>query len=298
MLFSCNHPGFVILLLVFVGSRVFGDEPERIWLWDEKAPGAIGEADKDRPSLMKYSPGSNDATRTAIVIFPGGGYGHLAMDHEGEQVARWLNANGIHAFVCDYRHRGKGYGHPAPMIDAQRAIRTVRANATEFEIDPKRIGVLGFSAGGHLASTTATHFDSGNDESDDPIEQRSCRPDFAILCYPVIAMGEPYSHKGSERNLLGKNATGEQKRSMSNHHHVTKTTPPTFLWHTAEDSSVPPENSIVFFRALQAAAVSAELHVYAKGGHGIGLAAGKPGSENWPASCLDWLTEQKLIEGK
>ncbi len=293
---SCIQFLFLNLLTILVAPNVTADEPVILPLWHAQVPLAIGDADKDRPSLIKFSPGTNDATRTAIIIFPGGGYENLAMDHEGQQVARWLNDNGIHAFICDYRHRGKGYGHPAPMLDAQRSIRTVRANATEFGIDPRKIGVLGFSAGGHLASTVATRFDAGNRDSTDPVEQHSSRPDFAILCYSVTAMGESYSHKGSERNLLGKNASDQQKRLMSNHLHVTKTTPPVFLWHTTEDRVVPPENSIVFFRALQAAGVSSELHVYAKGGHGMGLAVGKPGAENWPDSCMAWLEGQKLID--
>ena len=296
---SCRkHLRFVILLLLLAGSDVLGEQPERLRLWSEKAPGAIGDTEKDCPSLLSYLPTGKKVERAAIIIFPGGGYRHLAMDHEGDQIAKWLNENGIHAFVCDYRHRGKGYGHPTPMLDAKRAMRTVRSNAISLGIDADKIGVLGFSAGGHLASTVATQFDSGNPNADDTIEQQSSRPDFAILCYPVIAMGESYSHKGSQHNLLGKDSADELIRLMSNQLQVTKETPPTFLWHAGEDSTVSPENSIVFFQALRAEGVTAELHVYAKGSHGIGLAAGTPGAENWPTACLDWLHSLDLIAEK
>jgi acetyl esterase/lipase len=293
---ACKTLVIALLLLAVQPAIGVSDQPERIRLWSHGAPESRGDTVKDQPSLQRYSPDREDMSRAAVIVFPGGGYGNLAMDHEGEQIATWLIDNGVHAFVCDYRHRGKGYGHPVPMLDAKRAIRFARANSRKFNIDADKIGVLGFSAGGHLASTAATHFDSGNPESQDAVEQQSSRPDFAILCYPVIAMGQSFTHQGSQRNLLGKEPSEEMIHAMSNERHVTMQTPPTFLWHGAEDAAVPPANSIVFFQALQSAGVVAELHVYAKGGHGIGLAAGTPGAKDWPAACIRWLKAIDVIE--
>ena len=181
------------------------------------------------------------------------------------------------------------------MLDAQRAIRTVRSNAARFGIDPGKIGVIGFSAGGHLASTVATHFDDGDADSGDVVDQQSSRPDFAILCYPVISMDAALTHKGSQRNLFGKEPADETLQMFSNHLHVTDNTPPTFLWHCSDDSVVRPGNSIVFYEALIAAGVPAELHVYEKGGHGIGLAAGKAGVEEWSNACVSWLRGRQLL---
>jgi len=285
----------LFLMLCLVSANVIAEQPESIRLWAGAAPEALGANDQDQPLILKFSPREGKNTNTAVVILPGGAYGHLAMDHEGRQIADWLNKNGVHAFVCDYRHRGKGYGHPAPMLDAQRAIRTVRARAKEFGFDPNRIGILGFSAGGHLASTVSTHFDEGDAASDDVIERQSSRPDFTILCYPVVAMGTAYTHKGSQRNLLGKNPEEETVRWLSNQNHVTKRTPPAFLWHCADDAAVPSENSIVYFQALLASGVPAELHVYETGGHGIGLAQGKPGVQDWSDACLSWMKRRQLL---
>jgi len=278
----------VLSVSVLVCSNSFAEPPTEA-LWPDGAPGAKGDEAKDRPQLIIYLPDKKVATGTAIVICPGGGYGGLAMGHEGHDVGNWLNSIGIAGFICDYRHRGKGYGHPAPMQDAQRAIRTVRARAKEFGVDPSRIGVLGFSAGGHLASTTATHFDKGNPEAEDPIERVSCRPDFAVLCYPVIAFDEPFTHKGSQRNLLGEDADAELVKRFSNEKQVTSETPPTFLWHTNEDRGVPPENSVHFYLALRRANVPAELHIYEHGRHGLGLARDIPAVSQWPGRCEDWL---------
>ena len=201
-------------------------------------------------------------------------------------------------FVLEYRHHGRGYEHPAPLQDAQRAIRTVRARAEEFKIDPRRIGVLGFSAGGHLASTAGTHFDRGDPSAADPIERASCRPDFMVLCYAVIALGEPYSHGGSQNNLLGKNPPLELVRSLSNEKQVTKDTPPTFLFQTDEDKAVPAENSVYFYLALRKAGVPAELHIFRTGRHGLGLAANTPGTSEWPKCCENWLRGQGFLGKK
>jgi acetyl esterase/lipase len=232
-----------------------------------------------------------------VIVCPGGGYGGLAMGHEGTDIADWLNSHGIAAFILKYRHRGTGYGHPAPLQDAQRAVRTVRARAEEFKLDPAHIGIMGFSAGGHLASTVGTHFDKGNEQADDPIERASCRPDFMILCYPVISLTTAYTHQGSKNNLLGKDPDPKLVESLSNENQVTAETPPTFLFHTNEDTGVPPENSVLFYMALRRAKVPAELHIYEKGPHGVGLAAKIPGVNSWPDRCIDWLSGRGLLTG-
>ena len=282
---------FLTLAILVAGSSlsIFAAEPKTELLWPNGAPGAKGTEAKDKPTLIIYLPEKEKANGGAIVVCPGGGYGGLAMDHEGHQIARWLNDNGIAAFICDYRHRGKGYGHPAPLEDAQRAIRTVRSRATEFGVDPAKIGILGFSAGGHLASSAVTHFDKGKADSEDPIQKVSCRPDFGVLCYPVIAFGEKFTHVGSQNNLLGKDAPEDLIKSMSSEKQVTSETPPCFLWHTYEDTGVPPENSIVFYLACIKNKVLAELHVYEKGRHGVGLGKGIVGTENWPTECIAWM---------
>lgn len=283
-------------IAVTVSSNITVAQEEAVVLWDDGAPGALGEEPKDIPSITPYLPEKAVANGAAIVVCPGGGYGALAMDHEGDQIGKWLNSFGVAAFVLDYRHRRKGYGHPAPMNDVQRAIRTVRAKSSDWGIDPERIGVLGFSAGGHLASTAATHFDEGNADSEDEIERVSCRPDFAVLCYPVIAFEEPYTHKGSQRNLLGDDADPELVKSLSNEKQVTADTPPTFLWHTSEDRAVPPQNSIHFYLALRAAGVPAELHIYEKGRHGLGLARDIPSVSSWPKRCEEWMSTRGILD--
>jgi acetyl esterase/lipase len=274
-------------LLAVAASFSFAAEPKTELLWPQGAPGANGSEAKDKPTLIIYLPEKPNGI--GVVICPGGGYGGLAMDHEGHQIGRWLNEHGIAGFICDYRHRGKGYGHPAPLTDAQRAIRTVRSRAKEFGVDPAKIGILGFSAGGHLCSTAVTHFDAGDKNSTDPVMRESSRPDFGVLCYPVIAFDQPFTHKGSQRNLLGEGATPEQIASLSNERQVTDQTPPCFLWHTWEDKGVPPENSVAFYHALLAHKIPAELHVFEKGKHGVGLAKTIPGTDAWPNLCIAWI---------
>ena len=284
-----------VLGCLLAGTIAAGAEPKIELLWPQGAPGAKGNAPADKPTLIIYLPEKAKANGCAVVICPGGGYGALAMDHEGHQIARWLNSFGVAGFILDYRHRGKGYGHPAPLDDAQRAIRTVRARAAEWNVDPGRIGIMGFSAGGHLASSAGTHFDAGDPGSSDPIQRVGCRPDFLILCYPVIAFGEPYTHRGSQDNLLGKNPDPALVRKMSSEKQVTRQAPPTFLFLTDEDKGVPPENSIAFYRALNAAGVPAEMHIYEHGPHGVGLAAKIPGTCNWPKQCEAWLRARGLL---
>ena len=295
---SSVHSTLALLTLcgvAAIGGRCEAGEPNVQLLWPNGAPGAKGDAPADKPTLTIYLPEPSQANGTAVLICPGGGYGHLAMDHEGHAIAQWFNSLGVAGFIVDYRHRGKGYGHPAPMQDAQRAVRTVRAHAAEWKIDPGRIGVMGFSAGGHLASTVGTHFDKGNPSAQDPIQRASCRPDFLILCYPVIMFGEAAAHKGSQKNLLGDNPDPELVRSLSNERQVTAETPPTFLFHTDEDKGVPPENSVGFYLALRRAKLPAELHIFRSGPHGKGLAADVPGTTAWPKCCEQWLRGQGLL---
>lgn len=273
-----------VATVLFTSSFAYSAEP--MLLWPDGAPGAVGDGEKDRPTLTLYQP--EHPNGCAVVVCPGGGYGNLAKDHEGVQIGEWFKTFGVTAIVLHYRH-APNYKHPTPMLDVQRAIRTVRANAENWHIDPHRIGVMGFSAGGHLASTAATHFDAGDKDSDDPIAKLSCRPDFAVLCYPVITFTQDFMHKGSRRNLLGDDPDPELVKSLSNELQVTKETPPIFLFHTTEDTGVPPQNSTTFYVACVEHGVPAELHIFAKGRHGIGLGKSIPGSSEWPERLKTWL---------
>ena len=288
-------PLFVAACGVMIARAALAAEPKTELLWPDGAPGAKGDKPADKPTLTICLPDGDRAAGSAVVICPGGGYAVLAAGHEGRDIARWLNGMGVAGFILEYRHRQRGYGHPAPLQDAQRAIRTVRARAAQWKIDPQKIGIMGFSAGGHLASTAGTHFDKGNPEARDPVERASCRPDFMILCYPVIAFGEPYTHRGSQRNLIGKDPDPKLVRSLSNEKQVTAETPPAFLFHTDEDTGVPPENSVFFYLALRRVKVPAELHVYRRGRHGLGLAAKTAGTSSWPRRCEDWMRGQGLL---
>jgi acetyl esterase/lipase len=265
-------------------------------LWREGAPLAKGDSEHDRPTITVYPVPAEKANGTGIVICPGGGYGHLAVGHEGDDIAKWFNEHGIAAFVLRYRIAPNGYRHPVPLLDVQRAIRTVRSRAREWGILPNRIGVIGFSAGGHLASTVSTHFDSGIPEANDVIDRASCRPDFAVLGYPAVMLGSPHTHKGSQKNLLGEEPDPKLIESLSNEKQVTKETPPTFLFHTNEDKAVPPENSVQYYLALRTHNVPAELHIYEKGKHGIGLGKDIPGTNTWPDRLADWLRSRGLLE--
>jgi acetyl esterase/lipase len=290
-----NNFPLLLALSLSVSSLACAAEPQTIVLWPQGAPGAVGETEADRPSLTVWLAPPDQANGAAVVICPGGGYGNLAVNHEGRDVAIWLNSLGVSAFMLKYR-LGPRYRHPAPLTDAQRAIRTVRANAKEWKLDPQRVGIMGFSAGGHLASTVATHFDRGKTDSSDPIEQASCRPDFAILCYPVISFTAPYTHRGSLRNLLGENPDPQLVQNLSNETQVTSETPPTFLMHTNADAGVPPENSVAFYLALRKAGVPAELHIYEQGRHGLGLAPDVPAVSTWPARLADWLRVRGVLK--
>ncbi len=268
--------------------------PETLLLWPGGAPGANGTADADMPAITRYLPAKERATGASIVVCPGGGYGGLAMDHEGEQVARWLLSEGMAAFVLRYRHAP--YRHPIPLNDAKRAMRVVRAHAAEWGCDPGRIGMLGFSAGGHLTATAGTQFDSGDPNAADPIDTLSSRPDFLVLVYPVITFEGPYAHRGSCNNLLGPNAPAELVHQMCAENRVTKDTPPAFLVHTTSDTGVPPENSLLFYQALRAVKVPAEMHIYEPGPHGFGLAPKDPVLSTWPKLCIAWLHTRGVLK--
>ncbi len=265
-------------------------------LWPGKAPGALGDADEDRPTITLYSPSSQHDPATAVIVFPGGGYSYLATNHEGRQIANWLNSLGIVAFVVRYR-LGPRYHHPVELGDAQRAIRLVRSRAKEFGVLPDKIGVIGFSAGGHLVSTAETHFDAGDPQAQDPIDRVSSRPDFAILAYPVISFVADYSHQGSWQNLLGKDANLDVRRALSNEFNVTPQTPPTFLFSSSTDTVVPPENSVAFYLALRKANVPAELHIFEKASHGVGLDLDDPSVGEWNKLAIHWLRRNGFLGG-
>ena len=264
-----------------------------IVLWENGAPGALGKEPLDIPTLTGYFPAKEKATGAAIIVAPGSGYSRLSDVKEGSAVAEWLNTLGITAFVLKYRHTAR-YPHPAPLQDAARAVRTIRSRAKEWNLDQNRIGILGFSAGGHLASTLGTHFDAGKPDSADSIEKISSRPDLIILVYPVITMGE-LTHAGSKKNLLGANPTPEMIRLLSNETQVTKDTPPAFLVHTLADTGVPVENSLMFVAALRKAGVPFEFHLYERGPHGFGLAPNDPILASWKDRCADWLKIRGFI---
>jgi acetyl esterase/lipase len=269
---------------------VSAEELPALKLWPDGAPGALGTADKDIPTLTPFLPAKDKATGAAIVICPGGGYGGLA-DHEGKGYALWLNEQGIAGFVLKYRLGSAGYRHPIMLNDAARAVRLVRARAADWGVEAKRVGIMGSSAGGHLASTVLTHFDAGNAAATDPVDRQSSRPDLGILCYAVISMGTN-THQGSKNNLLGKDPSEELVKLLSNELQVTKDTPPCFVWHTWEDGAVKVENSLEFALALRRAGVPFEVHVYEKGAHGLGL--GSRGDDpakrlDWTRDCASWL---------
>jgi acetyl esterase/lipase len=263
------------------------NSPAPMLLWPGGAPGAQGDADEDKPSLTAYLPAANP-TKTAVVIAPGGGYYHLSTVQDA---AEWLNARGVAAFVLKYR-LGMKYHNPVELEDAQRAIRLVRAHAAEYGVASDHIGMWGFSAGGHLAATAGTKFDAGNASAADAIERESCRPDFLVLAYPVITMEAPYVHAGSKRYLLGEAPTRAELDAMSAELHVTAQTPPTFLYVTTDDQSVPVMNSVMFYSALVNAGVPAEMHIFQHGAHGSGLGVGNPQLSVWPDLLIKWMRER------
>ncbi|HVT91197.1 MAG TPA: alpha/beta hydrolase [Bryobacteraceae bacterium] len=288
----------IVLALLFLcaaSAWAAPAKPETILLWPNGAPGAVGTEDQDKPSVTIYRPEAEAAIATAVVVCPGGGYAGLAMDHEGAQIAHWLNSLGITAFVLKYR-LGPRYHHPVEWHDAQRAVRYARSRAKDFGFSAHQLGIWGFSAGGHLASTVETHFDSGDASAADAIDRESSRPDFAILSYPVVTMKEPYVHHGSREHLLGDQPSQALIDLLSNETQVTPQTPPTFLFHTTTDNVVPVENSVQFYLALRKNNVPAELHVFEKGPHGVGLAATDATLSVWPSLLANWLRTRGLLD--
>jgi acetyl esterase/lipase len=260
---------------------------ETIYLWDKGSKNDLPTEESERPKIEIYLPSTTTSSaRTAIVICPGGGYHGLAEDHEGKQIAELFALNGIVSAVLFYRHRT--HQHPAPYADACRAIRLMRSNASKYAINPGKVGIIGFSAGGHLASTVSTQPELYKDPLDTFANSISSRPDRAILCYPVITFGE-YGHMGSKDNLLGKNADPQLIAQLSNHTQVTASTPPVFLFHTADDSVVPVQNSLLFAQACVEKKVPVELHIFPKGRHGVGLALDDPHLKIWSQNLLSWL---------
>jgi len=263
---------------------------QTILLWPQGAPGAMGETDLDKPSLAVYLPAANP-THTGVVVCPGGAYMHLAMQKEGTDVAAWFNSRGVAAFVLTYRLAPR-YSYPVPIDDGMRAMRYVRAHAADYGLDADHIGMMGFSAGGHLTATVSTHFDAGTPNAADPINSFSDRPDFSILCYPVISMRDVLTHPGSRHALLGDSADPKLIDFLSAELQVTSTTPPTFIYYTVTDELVPVQGSVEYFNALLRAHVPVEMHLFQAGPHGTGMGTAYPAFpelKEWPTLLENWM---------
>ena len=260
-----------------------------ISLYEDSSLASIESDELDAPRLFLFTLPDATAPTPAILICPGGGYGHLAMAHEGYDVAQWLNSHGIAAVVLQYRIAPNR--HPAPLQDAQQAMRLIRKNADEWNINPDRTGALGFSAGGHLVSTLGTHFSAIDGQ-----ETIASRPDFMILLYPVISMMPPIGHMGSRNNLIGTEAAPDLEQALSSHLQVNSDTPPTFLVHTSDDPGVPVENSLEFYMALLRVGVPAEMHLFETGRHGLGLGLENVAFQAWPELCIQWLRTRGMLE--
>lgn len=299
----------LLLLFLFLSPQICFSQERVIPLWPDDQIPNFQESDESeirqmndilwienvqKPTLELFLPAKRNATRQAVVIFPGGGYRGLAYDWEGTDIAKWFNSKGIAAFVLKYRlpvSTSVIVPNEAPLQDAKQAIRTVRANAEEWNIFGNQIGIMGFSAGGHLASTLGTHFNHEDSVEPDSINSLNVRPDFMILMYPVITMKEPYTHSGSKTNLLGENPEADLVEYFSNEAQVTEKTPPTFIVHATDDEAVPVENSLMFYKALKEKNISVEMHIYPEGGHGFSLAIEKGYLQTWPDRLFDWLKE-------
>jgi acetyl esterase/lipase len=287
---------FAAIILPFSLLAAHAQMQTPVALWPYGAPGALGHSPNDIPTVTPYLPDPTNATGAAMVICPGGAYAILA-PHEGHNYALWLNQHGVTCFVLKYRLGTSGYHHPAMLQDAARAVRWVRAHADDYKIDPHRVGIIGSSAGGHLAATLLTHFDPGDRQAADVIERQSSRPDIGILCYAVITMGE-FTHQGSKHYLLGDHPSPELVRWLSNELQVTPDTPPCFLWSTYEDQGVPVENTLMFAEALRKNHVPFDLHIYQHGPHGMGLNDPPPflHPHPWADDCLFWLKAQHFVK--
>ena len=296
-----------ILLINIMAVNISAAQPLVKMLWDKDIPNYRESGEKEiiektdclnfvkyvqKPMITVYSPAKGNSTGQAVIIAPGGGYWGLAYDWEGTDMAKWLNSKGITGIVLKYRlpvSKSNIVCYKSPLLDIQRAIRMTRYYADEWNIDAHKIGVMGFSAGGHLASTAGTHFDYGDKNAQDVIDRQSCRPDFMILVYPVISFSDEYGHKGSREALLGKFESDSLIRYFSNELQVKKDTPPAILIHSQDDDAVPVENSLLFYRALSEKQIPAELHIYPYGGHGFAFALGQRYLSSWTDRCIDWL---------
>ena len=290
----------LVLLFVLAAGTVHAQQSplvdgQTIPLWSGRAPGALGSDESDIPALTVYLPRTMTASTPAMIVCPGGGYVRLASNHEGRQVASYLNSLGMAAFVLRYR-LGPRYHHPIELGDAKRAIRMLRSRATEWRLDSTRIGIIGFSAGGHLAMSASTMFDSGDPRAADPIDRVGSRPDFAVLAYPVISMTAAWTHQGSKQNLLGDTPNADLAKQLSGENAVTNATPPTFIFQTNEDTVVPAENSLQYFLALRRVGVPTEMHVFEKGPHGVGLANDDVALSSWSALLANWLRGRGVIK--
>lgn len=299
-----NYPYLAIVILL-ISSYCFGQD-HVLPLWQKNIPNyrvteetevsdttdVVRISNVQTPDISVYLPAKKSSVGRAVVICPGGGYRILAYDWEGSDIAKWLNSKGIAGIVLKYRlplSKSNIVNHKSPLLDVQRAIRLTRYHADDWNIERDNIGVMGFSAGGHLASTAGTHFDSGHADAGDPVECMSSRPDFMILIYPVITFSHDYMHKGSRKALIGENPGSTLIEYYSNELHVTSDTPPTFIIHAGDDKSVPVENSLLFYHSLVEKDVPAECHIYPEGGHGFSLAVGKGHLSTWTDRCIDWL---------
>ena len=284
-------PTFALLLM----TTLTANAQERIFLY-ASSEGIIKKGFDTTAPFMDYYPSNNPSpAKTAVLICPGGGYSHLAWDKEGVKPARFFNDNGLDVFILHYRLNNlkeEGHRYPAQYNDVTTAIRMIRSKAAEWHIDPQKTGVMGFSAGGHLASTAATILQEGDPAATNPLSRIATRPSFAILIYPVITMDTMFAHRGSRERLLGKTPDEASVNALSTEKRVTAATPPVFLIHADDDKSVPPQNSILFYQALKKYKVPASLFIYDHGGHGFGMAAADPLLNQWPKLCVQWLQRQ------
>ncbi len=300
------------LAVLFLPSLARANDPDikELKIYPGKAPGepTLKEGEKIKemsyhggfhfnihePTIDVYHAKGDKRTKAAVVVCPGGGYGAVATGIEGVPAAKWLQQNGITAVLL--RYRLQPYRHPVPMMDVQRALQLTRSNAEKWDLDPKRIGVMGFSAGGHLASTATVHHKAADPKSNDPVERVSSRPDFSVLIYPVIAVSPPHAHMGSSQNLLGSNHSEKELRLMNTHTQVNKQTPPTLLVHSKDDNEVPFKNSELFYESLQKSGIQSKLLAYEQGRHAYAL--GRPGTDSaaWPGECLKWFAEIGVMQ--
>lgn len=296
----------IYLILFFMIASHFSQSQTVVKLWPDGTPGPVVSPKPEEtfegrrvryvsePTLTVYSPAKEQNTGVALIVCPGGGYGMEAMDHEGYDVAEFLQSHGITGIVLKYR---LPYGHSEiPLQDAQQAMRLVRLHAEEWSVDPSKIGIAGFSAGGHLASTLSTHFDTGDKESNAPIARLSCRPDFSVLLYPVVTFKEEWGHMGSRENLIGKTNDWKIIEKFCNELQVTKQTPPAFIALADDDTGVKPRNSIEYYLALKREGIQAELHIFREGGHGFGMHKTGKAHDQWPLMMVEWMKAMKFIK--